>query len=293
MAQVTKILVPTDFSEGGERALALASGLAERNGAGLHVLHVLPMGMYGWVAMPNAEQTQKIIADHVRQNLGKLVAKLQPPAVWEVIPDVSEAAAIARYVEMHDIDLVVMGTHARKGIDRVLLGSVAAGVLRKSAVSVALVGPKYELREGGFHRVLAPVDFSERSIVALQQAAALASQHQSELVVLHVIEPPSPVPYVDLERSSQATHDRAAQALSELIDTAHLVQRPVQRLVVTGHPDEQIATHAGALGADIIVMGTLGVSGLERLLLGSTTARVIRHAPCAVLAHRGAVLDNL
>lgn len=295
MNKLAKILVPTDFSPAGERALTQASVIAARTGAELHVVHVqvFPLGKYGWIGMPDVEAVERSIADHVREDLGKAVQKLRQPVVHEVIRDIREAPAIVRYAEERTIDLIVMGTHARKGVKRMLLGSVAAAVVRHSSVSVMVIGPEHEQSGDSPQRVLAPVDFSENSKVALRQAAAIAQQHAAELIALHVVEPPKFVPYVGMIESPEESHEHAMRALDDLLDGVDLPRPPAQRLVVTGHPDEQIAAQARELDVDLIVMGTVGLSGVERLLLGSTTERVLRDAPCAVLAHRGAVLENL
>lgn len=295
MSQVAGILVPTDFSPACDRALTRAAAIAARTGAELHVVHVqvLHRNRYAWAAMPNIEELEKIIADLCRKDLDEAVANITTPVAREVIQDLREVPAIVHYAETHKIDLIVMGTHAHKGISRLFLGSVAAGVLRESPVSVIVVGPEHELRGQSHHRVLVPLDFSESSLAALRQASATANQHQAELIALHVVEPPRAVPYAGMVESPEAVHEHAVRALDDLLDSTDLPRPPTQRLVLTGRPDEQITAQARARGVDIIVMGTVGLSGLERFLLGSTTERVLRNAPCAVLAHRGAVLENL
>lgn len=296
MSRVTRILVPTDFSPVCDRALARAAAIAARTGAELHVVHVqvLHREMYGWAALPNIVELEGVVRDLCRSDLDKAVANIATPVVREVVQDFKEVPAIVHYVEAHKIDLIVMGTHARKGISRLFLGSVAAGVLREAPVSVVLLGPERELCGDSQHCVLVPVDFSESSIAALRQAVAIARQHQAELIVLHVVELPKAVPYVvGMVESLAAVHERAVQALDQLLDSIDLPQPSAQRVVLTGRPDEQIAAQARKLDADIIVMGMLGASGLRRLLLGSTTERVLRDAPCPVLAHRGSILEDL
>lgn len=295
MSTLSRILVPTDFSPACERALAQAAAIATRTGAELHVLHVqvLHRNRYGWAALPNIEAVEKIIADQSRLDLERSVENIKAPVVHELIRDINAAPAIVGYAEAHNIDLIVMGTHARKGLVRMFIGSVANEVLRDSPVSVLAVGPEHIIPADLYRRVLAPIDFSESATAALQQASAIARQHEAELIALHVVEPRIQTPYDGAGGSPEELREFALKSLDELLATAKLPKPPQQRLVELGPPDEQIVSYAREHSVDLIVMGTVGLSGLSRLLLGSITERVLRNAPCAVLAHRGVVLDRL
>ncbi len=295
MSKLSRILVPTDFSPVCDRALAQAVAMASRSGAELHVLHVqvLHRSRYGWAAIPIVVDVQKVIADLSRKDLDEAVQDIQVPVVSEVIQGLAAAPAIADYSRQHDVDLIVMGSQTRNDISRMFLGSVTAEVLRESPVPVLVIGPEHPLPEDGYRQVLAPVDFSESSMLALRQASAIASGQDASLIVLHVVEPPKSVPYVSMRGPVEELRKRAAESLDKLLDSADLPQAAAQRLVVIGRSDREIVRCAQEQGVDLIVMGTEGLSGLSRLLVGSTTERVLRSAPCAVLAHRGAMVDNL
>ena len=295
MRKLSRILVPTDFSAACERALAQAVTLAARTHAELHVVHVqvLHQDMYGWGAIPNIEAVEEIIANQCRQDLDKAVAKIKSPVVHGVIRDIKAAPAIIHYAETRDIDMIVIGTHTRKGVARMFIGSVANEVLRDAPVSVLVVGPEHNLPVGLYRRILVPVDFSESASAALRQAAAIASQHDAELIAMHVIEPRIDSPYDGARGSPEELRELATSSLDELLDTADLPKRPTHRVVTLGAPGDKIVSYARDEAIDLIVMGTVGLSGLRRLLLGSTTERVLRHAPCAVLAHRGAVYEYM
>ncbi|MGB8636006.1 MAG: universal stress protein [Rhodanobacteraceae bacterium] len=295
MSKLSGILVPTDFSLACERALAHAAAIAARTGAKLHVLHVhvLHRDMYGWADIPNIEAVENIIADHSSRDLDKFVEKIKPPVHHEVIREPRAADAIVRYARAHDIDLIVMGTHARKGIARAFMGSVAAEVLRESPVSVLALGPEHVLPADLYRRILAPVDFSDSSRAALQQASAIASQHDADLLALHVIEPRIRTPYDGAGGAPEELRQLAARSLDEWLEAARLPKPPVEKCIMHGPPDEQIVSCARDKFSDLIVMGTVGLSGLSRLLLGSTTERTLRNAPCAVLAHRGEIHEDL
>lgn len=295
MKKLSRILAPIDFSTAGTRALTHAAALAARTGAELHVLHVrvFNRNLYGWADIPNVEDVETIIADQARQGMNKAIQDLAPTVVHEILSDTRAAPAILRYIEARDIDLVVMRTQARKGVSRMFLGSVTAEVLRHTPTSVLAIGPEHALPEDHYQQILAPVDFSDSSAASLLQASAIASQQQSKLTVLHSIEPSASMAFYGLDEPSGTMHEHAEKSLDELLSKTDLAQAPGDKRIVTGPADDEIVAVAREQGSDLIVMGTVGLSGLERLLVGSTTERVLRNAPCAVLAHRGTVWENL
>lgn len=295
MKKLSRILAPTDFSAGGIRALAHASAVAERTGAELHVLHVriFNRNVYGWSAIPNVKDVERIVADQAREDMAKAIEGLSPDVVHDVVADTRAAPAILRYVDKHDIDLVVMGTHARKGISRVFLGSITAEVLRHTPTSLLAIGPEHAVPDDQYQHILAPVDFSGSATSSLQQASAIAHQHQAQLSVMHSIEPNASMAFYGLDEPSGSMRKHAEDALEKLLSETELAQTAANKRIVAGPAEDQIVAQAHEQHSDLIVMGTVGLSGLERLLVGSTTERVMRKAPCAVLAHRGVVWENL
>jgi nucleotide-binding universal stress UspA family protein len=140
--------------------------------------------------------------------------------------------------------------------------------------------------------LLAPIDFSEPSREALQEAVALAEKQDAELVLLHVVqESDVPVHHVLQTSAFPNVHDEickgAKRHLEELQKEAVPTDVRSRVLVREGLPSAQIAGAAAELDADLIVIATHGYGGIKRFLLGSTTERVIRIAGCAVLVVRG------
>jgi nucleotide-binding universal stress UspA family protein len=139
-------------------------------------------------------------------------------------------------------------------------------------------------------RILCPVDFSPFSRHALEHASAIAKWYNSQITVLHVgptpaqMSPPpvcgisAPLP-VDIGEEEQ----RLLRELDAFVQPCAMTVRALSRRVEIGGPVWQILECAKALSADLIVMGTHGHSGFERLMLGSTTERVLRKASCPVL----------
>jgi nucleotide-binding universal stress UspA family protein len=144
---VQTILLPTDGSEGAEVAVAHAVSLAQAYDATLHVLAVADTMSYGTFTTGGAGTVISALEERCRENVAAtetLVADLTSddpgsPAVETAIRRGFPAEEILRYAEEQDADLVVMGTHGRTGVDRVLLGSVTERVVRRSPVPVVTV----------------------------------------------------------------------------------------------------------------------------------------------------------
>jgi nucleotide-binding universal stress UspA family protein len=187
-------------------------------------------------------------------------------------------------------DLIFMPTHARQGFDRLLLGSVAERVARLSMIPVMLM--RLQANPAPlFEKIVLPVDGSETSQLAVQQAHDLAKQLGAKITVLHVIErTPSPFYVMDggLSEPSAACNSSALRRKAEDI-TARVVQAlgdvPVQTRIVRGDTTVGAAINleTEAVGGDLILMGTHGRGGFERLLLGSVAETVAHHAKVPVL----------
>lgn len=142
-----------------------------------------------------------------------------------------------------------------------------------------------------FQRILVAVDFSEDSRNALACAAALAARFDASLTLVHVVEPHFGLPDADGLELTEAGSDASEFAEAKLDLRALGEQmlgpcRVVETVVRAGLAFFEITEAAKALGADLIVVGTHGYTGIKRALLGSTAEKVVRHAPCPVLVAR-------
>jgi nucleotide-binding universal stress UspA family protein len=136
-------------------------------------------------------------------------------------------------------------------------------------------------------RILCPLDFSDASTHALEQAARLARWYGAGLTVLHVR--PTVVPHPDISPEGHM----APWLVAELETLRHRVTAacadavaagvPVDAMASAGDPVHEILRHADTLAADLIVLGTHGLSGFRHLVLGSVTEKVLRRATCPVL----------
>jgi len=295
MLRVRKILFPTDFSPASRAALDEALLWAEVHGAELHFLHVLSLRTADPFNpehhFPEAEDLFARLHELASSEMATLLAAHQeePFRIRETIQTAPEVdRGILDYAEEQDADLVVMGTHGRRGAAHLLFGSIAAEVLRRSVRPVLVVPSRGERPAGRIRRVLAPVDFSAASRFAVAHARVLAGAVGATLELFHVLpdlEVPLPMNPAGLGASATVVTDlepAAESALAELV-AAPGAEARIETRVWHGPPAATILNRAAETATDLIVLASHGHTGLDRLLLGSVTERVARLAACPVL----------
>ena len=189
MTGITRILCPIDFSMFSERALNYAMRMSAWYGARLQVLHVMPPPAVSDLAASCRAMTAKNMEAAVeRQRIAGA------DVTTEIIESAEPAERIIDYAEAFDADLIVTGSHGRRGVERVLLGSVVEALLHRCARPVLAIPSQLDERRGlqapRFERIVCGVDFSAPSINAFALALALAEESDSKLTLLHVIDVP-------------------------------------------------------------------------------------------------------
>lgn len=147
--------------------------------------------------------------------------------------------------------------------------------------------------------ILCPTDFSRNATNAIQYAAALANNISARLIIIHVYDKPvmfSDAPLTRIAAASAQIKANAEKKMKQLVAKLKTKYKNVAFEVLSkdGLPEEKLIKVAEKLGVDMIVMGSTGTSKLERLLIGSTTARIMRDAPCPVLSiPKNAIFDGI
>lgn len=289
----THVLCPVDFSDCSRHALDYAAALTRSYGGTLTVLHNMQAialatdPMLGSVVLPTAEDL-----DRAGKNLRDFVA--DEAAGLTIRTEVREGNTVAAILEMAEAlpaDMLVLGTHGRRGFERFLLGSTTERLLRRAACPVLTVPPRApDAPQRGpvaFQRILCAMDFSASARAALVYATSLARDMGATLTLMTVIEP-MPVPdALSLATGTAPDFEEAARAATEarLRDVAP-TDVPNVQVVVVGKPYREILERARADAADLIVIGVHGGGALPGFL-GSTTNHVVREASCPVLSLRG------
>lgn len=278
-----RILFATDGSDCAERARAHAFQFADRFKASVHVVHV--------------EERETELTDLIEVREGDVLADLhavedgpsraEEPHVHERrVVHSSVAGGILSYAVEHDIHLIVLGTHGRRGIRRLVLGSVTEEVLRRAPCPVLTVGRGARTEtalQGG--TLLVPIDFSDHQVRLLAHARELAQVYDMTLILFHAIEleglpdvygvyndPPEP----------DALTDQTTDVLEEWAETPREKGVETKVVVRNGHPPAEILSATEEFDCDLLAIATHGRSGVDRILMGSVTEKVLRRAPCPV-----------
>jgi nucleotide-binding universal stress UspA family protein len=289
------ILIPTDGFEQSERAVQAGLEWVRRLQAqALVVLVMQPPISYAGLSFEHElrQEGQAVVDRWEKYGAGRHIAVkghfAEGGDVAHKLVDLASQAGC---------DLIVMGTHGREGLARLFLGSVAERVVRLSRVPVLLLRFDGALQSAQVfpERILVALDGGKASELALDQAIGLGQVLGSELVLLHVVPnlwmPPAYETLVfdvanrqELDAQMQAEGQALlskAQARSQGLKTKTLLRH-------SGDPrvGQTILEAAQKEKAQLIVLGTHGYSGFDRLLLGSVAETVAHHAPMPVLLVR-------
>ncbi len=272
------ILVPTDFSDASQRALDYAKAIAKQENAELLLIHVAPP--LNLIAPPEAAWIDESeIQSLQEQQLEQSGAALRSDGyrAQTISATGSLRSEILTAVAQYIIDLIVLGTHGRKGLERLLMGSDAEGILRRARCPVLSVGPAvpplraatWRLRE-----IVCATTFDPNTAEMVAFAHKFAALHEAELVLFH-IKATSEEKSVDWASFEAAFHQYVPVELG-----THSLLRA--RLASTA-PGTNIVEFARQRGSDLIVMGARPTSMLATHLPRGTAAKVLAEAPCPVM----------
>ena len=287
----TRILFASDGSEDSELATTTAVGLAKITGSKLHVLHVAPAFPDYFEPSdpepgPTEREGRRILDEQVKkiENVGGAVAQshLRMGGAAEEVIDLSEEL---------ETGLIVLGSRGRGRIRRALMGSVSDSVVRHAHCPVMVVRWKPVSFPA---KILLATDGSEEAALAAQSAADLAARTASELHVTHVGKALSQGGFVagvnvgPLPTGSQELLDKEAKELlqAQLERMREAGASVTEAHLMSGRADEEIIVRAEQVGADLVVVGSRGLGGVRRALMGSVSDSVVRHAHCPVLVVR-------
>ena len=289
--QWESILCPIDFSDFSMAAYRYTMSLGEYYHARLVCLHVVELWKYPFADYAACEADyanfSRAIQEGGEKRLREFVTRharrgLQPELV---VQQGSASDSILSCAQARNIHLIVMGSHGRRGFDRMVLGSTTDRVMRKAECPVlAVSNPSHNVmttdRDGRHQlkRILYCTDFSPSSERALDYAISLAAEYGAELTLLHVVEAAP-----DLARAEALIATRT-QELDRLVPGNQRGNLKLKTAVRLGKPYEEIVRHAVLEQISLITMTARGGDALDRAVFGSTTYRVIQLGPCPVLA---------
>ncbi len=290
MKLVDTILVATDLGPVCDNILNTAVSLAKTYDSKILLLHVIPERVYQWVVDgPGIPELEKRIHDSRRYIRARDV-----PDVEVMIGRGSPASTICETAISRNADLIVLSSRSSSGVGSLGLGTTADRVIQKATIPVWLVRPGDT--DIPPRNILCPVDGSDASRRALKNAHHLARRFRAKLTVLHVLEPTYSVySTVVLPNAAGDSWCIAPQTKSfdeflkdwDFHDSSWILKTR------NGKPHEQIMAEIAESGIDLLVIGTVGKTGVTRFFIGSVTQKISRKMPCPILTMKARDLITL
>lgn len=299
---IKNILFATDFSEVSEAALPYVTALSLRYASTIHIAHVLPEVTFLRPGAPDPAVIGSIYEDahsNAQEKIQTLSLRLRGYPHKTYIRHGKVAEVLEGFVRDQEIDLLVLGTHGRTGLGRLLMGSVAEEIFRVAPCPVLTVGPRVRPVGAGsqarhdrelavshvnFHHILYGTNFRPDAARAGAYALSIASEFHSKLTLLHVIED-----YGDHLHEHPGPIDQALAQLRDLLPDQERLRYTPELLARYGTPAEAILEGAEDRDADLIVLGVkpaMNHLNAATHLSASTVHKVVVGANCPVLTLR-------
>ena len=287
--KLKKILVPVDFSEFSDYAVDNALFLAEKFDAEVTLLHAVVLHVEEFSEQGIFEGYEELVKKKEKRIFRRLNEKNESAAERgvtvnsRVVRGFSAAESILEFINENHYDLVVMGTHGRRGIKKWVFGSVAERIVRLSPIPVMTVHEP--MKKYAIEKILVPVEFSKFGREAVNNARVFAELFGARLDFIHVVEQRLHPAYYAGNIESVFSVNPKIRTLSadRLAAFAPANGNDVSYLVTEGQAFDEILRAVDNLGSDLIIMATRGLTGLDHFLVGSTTERVVRLANVPVL----------
>ena len=291
------IMVPVDGSAFSREAVFQGLRLAQKNAAQLRLVRVcsMPMALGNPDTAVMETRAWKTERDSMLTQLYRLAAECRANAHADVVATLEDgpvADALRGHALRHSVDLIVMATHARRGMARIWLGSVADRLIRETGIPVLTVRPASlatELASGScFKRILVALDGSALAETSLKPAIALAELEQAEITLLRVVPSENHIPdgelYATIGPARARDVDDAQSYLGGL--TVMLAWHGVTihtAVAIAADIPKAILGFAETHDADLIAIATHGRGGIARALIGSVADRVMTEGGISAL----------
>jgi nucleotide-binding universal stress UspA family protein len=286
--RLANALLLTDFSSSSELALPYAVALARQYSGKVYVVHVISPEMYEYVPPELVPRMRTEIQNYGQRRMQQLLThpELQQVPHEAVVREGEIWDTLKKLAEDCHIDVIVVGTHGRRGLQKALTGAVAEEVLHLAGSPVLTVGPQCRgiAPEHKPKRILYATDFSADSVRAMAYAVSLAETFRASLIPTHI------APQIGEDPSTKTRFEEFfEERLQELLTGQISAIRVQDYRVKFGTPADGILQTAAEENVDLIVMGVRGTGSLVRAArhLGATADRVVSESCCPVLTVRG------
>jgi nucleotide-binding universal stress UspA family protein len=287
MTMYRNIVIGFDGSDFSHAALQEASAWLSRHGGKGLLVQAVYFDEEEFGMVPDLLAKRLVAAKTASKEAARQAAVEFGVAVTEMIREGEAAKVVTEAARQHGADLIVLGTHGRRGFKRLLIGSVTAEVLLNAPCDVLVVKQECQGCTGHYRTLLVPFDGSPASRHALERGCQLARLDQGVVHVVYVI--PRYEEMLDFWKTAAmetALRDEATKLLLVAKEQAAEVGVAVQPHLAEGSVPEEIGFLAEQLGVDLIVMGSHGWRGMDKSIIGSTAERVMMGAHTPLLVTR-------
>lgn len=278
------IVVGFDGSEHSKSALNEVCNWIRRHGGNAVLVHAVFFDEEEYGTIPDqlerrmdignkmCFQAQEEISSALGINLESIICEGDPPDT------------IVEIAENKKADLIAIGTHGRKGIKKLLMGSVTSGVLAHSPCDVLVVKKSCPASRGAYGSILVPFDGSEFGKKALSQACRIAEIEGSNVTVLYVVPRYEEMVEFYMTSSIKNSLTKEAEKITGVAADLALKKGVHAKLLIDyGDIGSRIAETASREKNDLIIMGTRGWGSINKVVIGSSTERTIMYANCPIL----------
>jgi len=283
-----RILVAVDFSPSAAAALKQAVWLARRTGAQIVLANAIPDQSKSAYWGPHERKTnQQVLCQTSETAMRRMIVDMNAMDLdvkFETF--IGEPfLEITRAVQEGGYSLVLAGTRGLGKWEQFFIGSTAKRLIRKCPSSVWISKAKHMVPP---KVILAATDFSEVSLKAVQEGLWVAEQSKAEFHLLHIVDsndvPEDVISNIPKGSSlRQEINEEATRRLEEFMDSLAVDRTQIQVHLSWGTPWQEIRRISRHQAADVIVIGTVGRSGIKGLLLGNTAEKVLDTCDCSIL----------
>lgn len=278
MKLLSKVLVAIDFEKETDELLKTAKKLHEAFHSHIILVHVLPGRIH-------KQEFGTLVDKAAKSNIEHLSRKWTEQGIEDIETIVKYGSIFDQIIdaaEEYEVNAIIAGAGEKQTEKEKTIGTSIEKVMRKTDIPVWVV----RSAEQPFQNLLCPVDFSEASARALNNAIMLARVFNAELKVLSVFEPEtyySTWIKTDLEEANLREQKAFLKQFDEFLNTFDFGDIKWQKIDAVGEVDREIIQQTGKHNTDLLLMGTTGKTELSRILMGSTTEKVIREVACSVI----------
>jgi nucleotide-binding universal stress UspA family protein len=283
MKLLQHILVAVDFGSRTDSVAAAAVRLSKTFGGEIHLFHVMPVFD---VSTPDMARLMEMARQGAESRLAEVCGRLEEAGISTAEPKIAEGVPfdqIIQHADELDANVIVIGARKPDEASRLRIGITAERLCRKSTKPVWIVVPE---SVDDPKNILCPVDRSSPSRRALRNAIHLARRFDARLLVLFAIRPISALPgliFLDLERLEENHVKTETSRFRAFLKQFDFHNTRWEVVIRRGLPADVILDAAPTFSTDLIIMGSVGGTGLSRILMGSVAEQIVRELPCSLV----------